>query len=135
LLFRERPSAAAGKGISSWWTRAFAQEVARGLVVQQFAYSDPDGDGVYTASLSVPPVAGDYEVNTLITYRESGEAKLLRLVTLVDPEGYVYEKVGDNELRISGAVVTIYVWNEAKGLFSVWPAAEFQQNNPQTVDR
>ncbi len=105
------------------------------LVLLTFEYTDPDGDGVYTANIQSPVPAGEYEIITVIDYvdPELG-SKQIRLITVVDPEGYVFEKVGDKELRIPNASVTLYRQNSAGNAYEVWPAKEFQQDNPQITD-
>ena len=79
-------------------------------MVQTFSYEDSDRDGVYTADIKTPAVEGTYEVVTLINYIDKKlGSKELRLVTVVDPEGYVYylNSNGD-ETRVSKAVVSIF---------------------------
>ena len=61
-------------------------------------------------------------------------SKQIRLITVVDPEGYIFEKIGDKELRIPGAKATIYHFNPETKLYELWPAKEFQQDNPQITD-
>ena len=97
-----------------------------------FSFTDPDGDGLYTANIKAPGVASTYQVVTVIDYK-TNEKKELRLTLVVDPEGYVYVKQGENETRIKGATVTIYVLDEKEN-FIPWPANEFQQINPQITD-
>ena len=118
---------------------AYTQEqpvpVEEKLVLLTFNYTDPDGDGIYTANIQSPVPAGEYEIITVINYvdPELG-SKQIRLITVVDPEGYVFEKVGDKELRIPNASVTLYRLNTANNSYEVWPAKEFQQENPQVTD-
>ncbi len=110
-------------------------EVEEKLVLLSFDYTDPDGDGIYTADIVSPIPSGEYEIITVIDYvdPELG-SKQIRLITVVDPEGYVFEKVGNKELRIPGASVTLYHFNTISKSYEVWPAADFQQTNPQTTD-
>ncbi len=105
------------------------------LLLTSFDYADPDYDGVYTAALQAPLVAGNFEVITIITYEDPKLGrKELRLTLVVDPEGYVYSLVSGGELRIENALVTIYWKNEETGAFEIWNAREFQQVNPQTTE-
>ncbi len=60
--------------------------------------------------------------------------KAILLITAVDPEGYVYEKYGDKELRISGAIVSLYWLNPETKKYELWPAQKYQQENPQVTD-
>lgn len=105
------------------------------LVLEQFEYTDPDGDGIYTAEIQAPVIDGQYEIITVFNYKDIKLAnKELRLVAVVDPEGYVYEKQGDRETRIPGAIVSLFWLNSETKQYEIWPAKEYQQENPQTTD-
>ncbi len=105
------------------------------LVLEQFEYTDPDGDGIYTAEIQAPVVDGEYEIITVFNYKDIKLAnKELRLVAVVDPEGYIYEKQGDRETRIPGAIVSLFWLNPETKQYELWPAKEYQQENPQTTD-
>ncbi|OGI94153.1 hypothetical protein A3A03_03260 [Candidatus Nomurabacteria bacterium RIFCSPLOWO2_01_FULL_40_18] len=104
----------------------------RELLVQTFSYEDSDNDGVYTADIKTPAVEGTYEVITLINYTDKKlGTKELRLVTVVDPEGYVYylNSNGD-EARVSKAVISIFNANAD----TLWDALSYNQVNPQKTD-
>lgn len=104
------------------------------LVLSQFDYHDTGG-GVYTATVFAPVVDGQYEVVTKVDYVDPEiKPEEIKLVTVVDPEGYVYEKNGDKETRILGAVASIYWLNPATKQYELWPAGDYQQDNPQTTD-
>ncbi len=104
------------------------------LVLTQFEYTD-NGDGVYTANVQAPLVDAEYEIITVMEYEDPGiESKEIKLVTVVDPEGYVYEKNGDLETRIAGSIVSLYWLNPDSNQYELWPAKDFQQENPQTTD-
>jgi len=106
------------------------------LVLLKFEYTDPDGDGIFTADIQTPVVEGEYELITVIEYEDPDEGnKLLRLTTVIDPEGYIYEKYGDKEIRLAGAVVSLYWANPATKKYELWPAYEYRQENPQTMDK
>jgi len=105
------------------------------LVLQQFEYTDYDGDGIYTAEIQAPVVDAEYEIITVFDYKEPALAKKeIRLVAVVDPEGYVYEKQGNRETRIPGAVVSLFGLNSGTKQYELWPAKEYQQENPQITD-
>ena len=116
------------------YTQEKPVEVEERLVLLEFEYTDPDGDGIYTAEIQSPVPAGEYEIITVIDYidPELG-SKQIRLITVIDPEGYVFEKIGERELRIPGAVATLYHFNTAKKAYEEWPAKDFQQSNPQVT--
>ena len=105
------------------------------LVLLEFEYTDPDGDGIYTAEIEAPAVGGEYEIITVLEFNdpELGR-KEVRLTTVVDPEGYIYEKYGDKEIRVPGAIASIYWLNPATSKYVLWPAEEYQQENPQTTN-
>lgn len=105
------------------------------LVLQQFDYTDPDGDGIYTADINSPAVDGTYDVITVITYIDPDlGTRAIHLTTVVDPEGYVYELVNGQQLRINGAVVALSWLDSVKNQYELWPATDYQQENPQTTD-
>ena len=99
--------------------------------VLKFDYSDNDKDGIYVADISSPAVEGQYQISTSINYGEKTEE--IKITTLVDPDGYIYEKMGDKELRINNAVVSLYKLN-AKNQYELWTANEYGQENPQITD-
>lgn len=109
--------------------------IEKKLVLMEFEYTDPDEDGIYTAEIQAPVVDGEYEIITLIDYIDPdlGRRKL-SLVAVVDPEGYIFEKFGDKEIRVPGAIVSIYWLNPETKQYELWPAREYQQENPQVTD-
>ncbi len=117
---------------------AHAAEAAQtALVLSEFEFTDPDQDGIYTAQVDAPVASGEYEVLTLISYQDVklGD-QLLKMVTVVDPEGYVYELApGGKEVRVPGAIVTLSWLDPTTDTYKPWPAAEFQQVNPQITDQ
>lgn len=105
------------------------------LVLVDFEYTDPDKDGVYTANITTPMVDGEYEIITVMYYEDKTEGpKAIRMITVVDPEGYVYEKNGGKETRINGAIVSLYWLNTETKQYELWPAKEYSQENPQITD-
>ena len=104
------------------------------LVLLEFEYEDT-GDGIYIATIQTPVVDGEYEIITVMDYEnEQIISKEIRLITVVDPEGYIYEKDGDKETRILGAVASLYWLNPNTKQYELWPARDYQQENPQTTD-
>lgn len=105
------------------------------LVLIEFEYTDPDGDGIYSADLKTPVVGGEYEVIVVMDYEDPKlEKKEIRLVTVIDPEGYIYENQDGKETRIPGAIVSLYWLNPETQAYELWPAGEYQQDNPQTTN-
>lgn len=109
--------------------------IEKKLVLSAFEYVDPDHDGIYTADVMSPAVPGEYEVVTVIDYidPELGVRKM-SLVTVIDPEGYIFEKNDGKETRIPKAVISLYSLNSATDKYELWNAGEYQQKNPQTTD-
>ncbi len=111
-------------------------EIKEEFVVSRFDYEDGDKDGIYTANITSPLVSGEYEIISIIDYKDSSLGKKeLRLVTVVDPEGYVYEKNGNKETRVPDAKVSLYWKNPKGGDFEIWPAKDYSQVNPQKTDK
>ncbi|MEK7556607.1 MAG: carboxypeptidase-like regulatory domain-containing protein, partial [Patescibacteria group bacterium] len=105
------------------------------FVLLEFEYEDPDGDGIWTADIQAPLTEGEYEVITIIEYEDPELGRrAIRLTTVVDPEGYVFEQIGNQELRITGAIVSLYRLNPLSTQYELWPAGEYQQENPQVTD-
>ena len=114
-------------------------EVKKELVLNQFDYEDADGDGIYTATINSPPIDRNYEIKTVIKYKDvSLDSETVFMVLVVDPEGYVYEKTGSKETRLQDVKVSIY-WLNPEGpggypKYELWPAPKYQQENPQITD-
>ena len=105
------------------------------LVLQEFEYADPDNDGIYTAKIKAPTVEGEYEIITVIEYEDPDlGTRALRLTTVIDPEGYVYERNGNKETRIPNATVSLFWLNPQTSQYERWLSEKYQQKNPQTTD-
>ena len=115
--------------------KAQASVVGPELLIFAFEYTDPDGDGIYTADIKTPQTEGEYEVITIIEYKDEKQgSKELRMVTVIDPEGYVYEKDSlDREIRIKDAVVSIFEMTPSGEV--LWDAKKYSQDNPQTTGK
>ena len=106
------------------------------LLLMEFEYTDLDGDGIYTAKIDVPLVDGEYEIITVLNFKDPEKgSKEIRLTTVVDPEGYVYEKYKDKEIRISNATISLYYLNNETGIYELWLASKYQQENPQRTGK
>jgi hypothetical protein len=102
------------------------------LVLAEFEYKDYDKDGIWEAEVQMPKVEGEYEIITVIDYENVKKA--VKLIAVIDPEGYVYEKYDDKEIRIPGAVVSLFWLNPETKKYELWPANEYSQENPQITD-
>ena len=107
--------------------------VEQRLVLSQFDYVNIGGN-IYTATVQIPVVDAEYEVITVVEYPDQ-QAQEIKLIIVVDPEGYVYNKNGGQETRIAGSVVSLYWLNPETKVYELWPAKDFQQQNPQVTDQ
>ncbi len=105
------------------------------FVLSEFEYWDDDKDGIYTATVDTPVVDGEYEIITMLEFVDPDLGmKQVRLIAVVDPEGYVYTTLPQGKLRISGSVVTLWWLNSSTKTYEVWPAKDYSQENPQITD-
>ena len=116
--------------------KAIAKEdVEEFLVLNEFEYFDLDGDGIYTVEVESPKTKGDYEIVTMINYQDHLlGTKMIKLTTIIDPEGYVFEKNGNKETRIPNATVFIYKLNPQTDQYEIWQAEKYDQINPQVTN-
>jgi len=137
LVFRSRAEDKenlSDSSLSPVFKTASADEGTK-LVISEFNYSDTDSDGIYTADIKVPSAEGEFDVLTEIDYQDSDlKNKDLDLTIISNPEGYVYERIKNQELRIKNAVVSIYQLDSKGNKYQLWPANEFEQKNPITTD-
>ena len=111
-------------------------EIEQKFLISEFEYQDEDKDGIYTAQITSPLVHGEYEIISIMEYKDiSLGKKELRLVTVIDPEGYIYEKNGNKETRVPEAKVSLLQKDARSGNFELWPAKDYQQVNPQKTDK
>jgi len=126
------------------------KEIEQRFVLAQFQYADPDQDGIWTADIQTPAVTGEYEIISLINYQDQSiPPKEIRLITVIDPEGYVYEKQGNKETRIPNATISLYYLKPQipnsqlptpnpqitnYDSYELWNAENFDQKNPQITD-
>ena len=97
--------------------------------------TDPDGDRIFTATFTT----GNRNANaTDKSFKVCVTCNLVKICTdgtiLIDPYGVVYDATVGVTSLIAGAQVACYVQTDANtGAYSVWPAADFGQINPQTT--
>ena len=92
--------------------------------------TDPDGNGVYEASFVSPPT-GSTTVTSTLTVECNGITSESQSQVLIDPDGVVYD-INAGAL-LSGAQAMCLQKDTSSSTFSVWPAADFGQINPQTT--
>ena len=111
------------------------QDLETELVLLEFEYTGPDQDGLWSADITTPAVEGEYEMINVVEYEDPElGTQTIRLITVVDPEGYVYRQSNKEETRIANATVSLYWWNTQANQYQLWPAKEYQQENPQITD-
>jgi len=104
------------------------------LILSEFEYKNVKED-IYTAEIIAPDMNGQFEIVTKIEYQnELIDSKEMKLIMIVDPEGYIYKRSGTLETRISEANVSIYFLNPETNKFEIWPAVGYNQENPQKTD-
>lgn len=110
-------------------------ELKQALVLLEFDFSDPDNDGIWTAEINSPVVDGEYKIITVIDYQDQRiQPKELSLITVVDPEGYVFTTTQRGEVRIKDAKISLYWLDPETKSYQLWPAKDYQQVNPQITD-
>lgn len=57
----------------------------------------------------------------------------INIVRVTDPEGYIYAKSKQGEVRIPDAIVSLYWLNPDTQGYELWPAKEYNQDNSQTT--
>ncbi len=142
LIFKSNKTAVKNKN-SLLTATAYASEVSASnivddgpdLVLNKFEYKETQ-NGVWTADVASPQVLGQYELRTVVNFKNTSKApEKISMIVVVDPEGYVFEKLSDGkEVRLSNAKVSIYWQNPKTMNYEIWPAKDFRQENPQTTD-
>ncbi len=63
---------------------------------------------IYKATISTPSIKGTYDTTIQTVSADNTSEFAIKLSLKVDPHGYVYYKIGKDELRISNAKVSLY---------------------------
>ena len=114
--------------------QAISPAQAKEYVIDEGVYTDPDGDGIWETTIILPVVGGNYAVETVVDYVE-GFDDLVTREFLIDPEGYIFRKAGNDEARLADVTVTIYRQDTQTGVFNLWNAGAYDQVNPQITDK
>lgn len=115
-------------------TAVSTPKLAGGLLVDKFEYTLTTA-GIYQAEVKAPALEGEYEITTVVEYKDEEMApKETKLNAVVDPEGYVYEQMKQGRLRIQGATVTIYWLDPQTNNYEIWDAVRYLQKNPILTD-
>lgn len=147
VIFKSRKTAETEENFGFSFSKMFAsllsavgknnqeEEAETKLVLQEFEYFDSDKDGIYTAEIQAPLSEGEYEILAVMDFEnEELGKKEMRLITVVDPEGYVYSQLPQGKMRIESAAVSLFWKNPQENQYEFWPAKDFQQENPQITD-
>jgi len=111
-----------------------SESIKTGLLLQKFEYERIE-NGLYRANITAPVVDGEYEIITITEYKNTEIApKETRLIAVVDPEGYVYEKIGKKQARVVNAKVSIFWLSPETNVYELWPSEKFIQTNPQVTN-
>jgi len=108
--------------------------------VLKFSYTDKNNDGIFTADINSPAVEGQYQIVTTVNYADAKiPSKDIKITTLIDPDGYIYEEVQGKQLRINNATVSLYKLNPSASSgqanqYVLWNASDYGQENPQITD-
>lgn len=102
--------------------------------VGSITLTDPDGDGIYSATFTTPStgsISGSIRICVtceLIKRCSDGELT-------IDPEGTVYDVGSGQPLNAATVACMQSQVSSASGesVFSLWPAADFDQANPQST--
>ncbi len=86
----------------------------------------------YKATISAPSIKGTYDTTIQTVTADNTSEFAIKLSIKVDPRGYVYYKVGKNELRITDAKVSLY--QKVDGTEVLW-IAEDGTANPQYTNQ
>ena len=83
--------------------------------------------------IPTPLKKGKYNLILTVIY-EDGTSDNVSVEILIDTYGYIYEKIKNQELRITNAVVSLFYLNPRTDKYELWPAEKYNQKNPQTTD-
>lgn len=113
--------------------RKTAQSIVATLNNSAYMLGFDEKDQSYKTTISAPSAKGKYPLEILIIYTD-GSSERIKANVLVDPYGYVYSLIDNQQLRIKDAVVTLYWFNQEKKAFEVWLAQKYGQTNPQITN-
>ncbi|HRJ40706.1 MAG TPA: right-handed parallel beta-helix repeat-containing protein, partial [Caldilineaceae bacterium] len=83
------------------------------------------GDGRYTVSF-IPPSG----LTVMVLQLPCGN---VQINATIDPDGYVYDAEKGLDTKLPGATVTLYYTDTVRSRWVEWPAAVYDQINPQTT--
>ncbi len=114
--------------------KAFASSVfAKTYEILSLVFKGPDEQGFFKAILNIPPVVGEYKIGVDINFID-GSKKTAEKIVLVDPEGYIYDELLRGQLRIKGAKISLWVFDESINDYILWSAELYDQKNPQITN-
>lgn len=111
------------------------EEEKTGVILEEFAYTDTNFDGIYEGKLLTPPATGLYVFMTKITYNDNSEDVTYEVPVKVVPRGRVFStSLSGRTFGLSGAIVTLEQFSEATQSFVRFKAENFLELNPQMTD-
>ncbi len=105
-----------------------------GVLIQKSDYQEVK-PGLFKVEFNAPVVSGQYDVITIIEYKDQKTVPTTTHLTMVvDPEGYIYQNISGMQARVPNATVSIYQLNISTNKYELWPAEKFLQKNPIVTD-
>ena len=83
--------------------------------------------------IPTPLQKGKYNLILNIIYKD-GTTESVSVEILIDPYGYIYKRIENQELRITNAVVSLFYLNPKTKKYELWFAEKYSQKNPQITD-
>ena len=83
--------------------------------------------------IPTPLQKGKYNLILNVIY-EDGTSDTVSVEILIDPYGYIYERIKNQELRITNANISLFYLNPKTKNYELWPAEKYKQKNPQITD-
>ncbi|MEK7673720.1 MAG: carboxypeptidase-like regulatory domain-containing protein [Patescibacteria group bacterium] len=119
------------------------------IKIIDFTFSDENKDGTFGAELQIPQEEGEYEI--VLNTGQLANKKIISLLVDSVTEGYVYEKYGNIDKALPGAVISLYWKNPSTqtskkqifgaesdlslSAFELWNGEKYNQENPQETDK
>lgn len=85
--------------------------------------------GTYETTVLTPSATARYAATIIVNYAD-GLSDVIDLSLLIEPYGYVFERVGTIEERVPGATVLLETQDPISHAWSTWNASAYGQANP-----
>jgi len=101
---------------------------------QSFLFKLNEETDTFEVAVNAPLQKGEHSLIVTVIY-EDGSIDTISTNMTVDPYGYIYERrrvSGEmREIRIPGAIVTLFWFNPTANAWEKWDGESFNQKNPQ----